>query len=212
MPPAPPGACDPAGGRRVRAAPRGEVAGLGDSPTVTGGSDHVGLLLELVTGELRRADPPRLVELEPGRWWLRHPEDVAKAALPLADRVEWAVFSLLSTSGGLSEAAFFDRIAGMFQGHDAPDESLVRACLESYRSLASTPDRLLTSDDVVKRSQEHGERIAALVDLGHRLGYACWIGRRQQSRRLGGGPLGGVRGGWRAGAPQTADRVGAGGG
>ena len=42
----------------------------------------------------------------------------------------------------------------------------------------------------MKRSQEHGELIADLVDLGHRLGFACWIGARQQSRRLGGVPLG----------------------
>lgn len=177
------------GPRRRRAAPRGEGSGLGDSPAVSGGTDHVGLLLELVNGELRRADHPRLVELEPGRWWLRHPEDVAKAALPLADRVEWAVFSLLSTSGGLSESAFFDRIAGMFQGHDAPDESLVRACLESYRSLASTPELLRTNDDLQARSREHSELIGLLVEYGHRLGLRCWIGAGELRRPYHGRPL-----------------------
>ena len=62
--------------------------------------------------------------------------------MPLADRLEWAVFSLLSTSGQISEAAFFDRVASMFRGHDAPDEALVRACLESYRSPTSTAESL----------------------------------------------------------------------
>ena len=57
--------------------------------------------------------------------------------MPLADRVEWAVYSLLSTAGPLSEAAFLDRVAGLFTGPDLPDEALVRACLESYRSRAS---------------------------------------------------------------------------
>ena len=104
------------------------------------------------------------------RWWLGDRTDRDAAAAPLADRVEWAVYSLLSTAGPMSEAQFLERIANLFTGPDLPDEALVRACLESYRSLASTPDRLLTADDVVKRSQEHGERIADLVDLGHRLG------------------------------------------
>ena len=52
------------------------------------------------------------------------------------------MFSLLSTAGPLSETAFFERIASLFSGHDLPDDGLVRACLDSYRSLASTPERL----------------------------------------------------------------------
>ena len=112
--------------------------------------------------------------------------DLELAAVPLADRVEWAVFSLLSTAGPLSEAAFLDRVAGLFTGPDLPDEALVRACLESYRSIASTPDRLATGDDLVRRSKEHSRLIANLVDLGHRLGFSCWIGERQQPRRVGG--------------------------
>ena len=96
----------------------------------------------------------------PGRWWLADPEDLEAAAVPLADRVEWAVFSLLSTAGPISEAAFFERIATLFTGHDLPDEGLVRACLDSYRSLASTPDRLVTGDDLLRRSQEHTELLA----------------------------------------------------
>jgi hypothetical protein len=120
------------------------------------------------------------------RWWLGSKPDREAAAVPLADRVEWAVFSLLSTAGPLSEAAFLDRVAGLFTGPDLPDEALVRACLESYRSLASTTDRLATSDDLVRRSDEHTRLLADLVDLGHRLGFNCWVSERQQSRRVGG--------------------------
>jgi hypothetical protein len=125
------------------------------------------------------------VEIEPGRWWLAEPADVAAAALPLADRVEWAVFSLLSTAGRLSETAFFERIASLFPGHDLPDEALVRACLTSYRSLASTQDQLVTSDDLLKRSKEHTELLASLAEQGHRLGFRVWISAREQSRRVG---------------------------
>ncbi len=154
-------------------------------PATLSGNDQVETILGLIREELSRPDQRRIVEIEPGRWWLSDPADVAAAALPLADRVEWAVFSLLSTAGRLSEAAFFERIAGLFTGHDLPDETLVRACLTSYRSLASTADRLVTGDDLLRRSQEHTELLALLADEGHRLGYRVWIGEREQSRRVG---------------------------
>jgi hypothetical protein len=104
--------------------------------------------------------------------------------------VEWAVFSLLSTAGPLPEAAFFERIAALFSGHDLPDEALVRACLESYRSISSTDDRVLTGDDLLRRAQQHAETIALLADGGHRLGMNVWIGRREQARKLGSRRLG----------------------
>jgi hypothetical protein len=152
--------------------------------------DPVDRLLSLVRDEMARPGNGRLVEIEPGRWWLGDPKDREAAAIPLADRVEWAVFSLLSTAGPLSEAAFFERIATLFTGHDLPDEGLVRACLESYRSMASTPDRLVTTDDLLRRSQEHTDLLATLADAGHRLGLRVWLARREQTRRTKGTLLG----------------------
>ena len=153
-------------------------------------ADPVDRLLALIREELGRPTQHRLTEIEPGRWWLADANDVAGAAVPLADRVEWAVFSLLSTAGPLTETAFFERVASMFGGHDLPDEGLVRVCLDSYRGLASTPDRLITADDLLRRSQEHTELLAAIAGAGHRLGMRIWIGRREQTRRLNGGLLG----------------------
>jgi hypothetical protein len=152
--------------------------------------DPVEGLLSLIRDELTRPTQRRLTEIEPGRWWLADRDDVAAAAVPLADRVEWAVFSLLSTAGPISETAFYERIASLFTGHDLPDEGLVRACLDSYRSLASTPDGLITSDDLLRRSQEHTELLATITDAGHRLGMRVWIGRREQTRRTREGLLG----------------------
>jgi hypothetical protein len=154
--------------------------------------DPVERLLALIREELNRPDQRRLTEIEPGRWWLGQTLDQEAAAPPLADRVEWAVFSLLSTAGPLSETAFYDRIATLFTGHDLPDETLVRACLDSYRSLASTPDHLVTADDLLKRSQEHTDLLATIADAGHRLGLRVWIAEREQGRRYGRGHLGDV--------------------
>jgi hypothetical protein len=145
--------------------------------------DPVDGLLALIRDELTRPTQRRLVEIEPGRWWLGDRDDRDAAAVPLADRVEWAVFSLLSTAGPISETAFYERIASLFTGHDLPDEGLVRACLDSYRSLASTPDGLITADDLLRRSQEHTDLLARITDAGHQLGMRVWIGRREQTRR-----------------------------
>jgi hypothetical protein len=176
-------------GDHAPAAPATSTSGRGASAQPAP-SDKVDRLLELIRAELSRPDHRRLREIEPGRWWLADREDIANAAVPLADRVEWAVYSLLSTAGPLSESSFFERIAALFTGHDLPDEALVRACLQSYRSRASTADRIVTTDDLLARTQEHAEMIARLADGGHRLGMSVWIGRREQARKLGSRRLG----------------------
>ena len=182
--------------------PTGEAADEPERPPATGARsrrgpadrdvnlDPVDRLLGLIRDELGRPTQRRLVEIEPGRWWLADPADLARAAVPLADRVEWAVYSLLSTAGPIAETAFFERIATMFSGHDLADVGLVRACLESYRSLASTTQGMITSDDLLRRSQEHTELLALIAEAGHRLGMHIWIARREHTRRYGNGLLG----------------------
>ncbi|HTK44947.1 MAG TPA: hypothetical protein VL749_06320, partial [Patescibacteria group bacterium] len=87
--------------------------------------DPVERVIALVTDELGRPDQRRVEEIEPGRWWLGERADRETASIPLADRVEWAVYSLLSTAGPIAETAFFERVAALFPGHDLPDETLV---------------------------------------------------------------------------------------
>lgn len=147
-------------------------------------------LLDLIRKELTRPNHPRLREVAPGSWWLENRADRDAAELPLSDRVEWAVYSLLSTSGPLDESAFLERIGSLFRGSDLPGEGLVRACLASYRSPSAAADRLVTGDDVRRRTADHTEILARLTDAGHRLGMHVWIGRREQARRFGSGTLG----------------------
>jgi hypothetical protein len=152
--------------------------------------DHVRLLMEIVMGELRRPDNGRLVELEPGRWWLRDQRDIDAARQPLSDRLEWAIFGLLSTSEGMSEQQFFERIARLYRGHDAPDEELVRSILDSYRERSLTGDRLRTADDLAARHREHGAIVGMLVEYGHRLGLRAWVSEHEQRRAYRDGTVG----------------------
>jgi hypothetical protein len=168
-------------GRGGRATRTRTFSNLAPAPA----QDPVERVLALVRDELNRPSQRRVVEIEPGRWWLREKADRDGAAVPLADRVEWAVYSLLSTAGPIGEAAFFERVAALFTGHDLPDEALVRACLASYRSPVSTVDRLVTNEDIRERTAEHTELLALLANGGHRLGMRVGLGRREQSRRIG---------------------------
>jgi hypothetical protein len=153
-------------------------------------SDPVERVLALIRDELARPTQHRLAEVEPGRWWLGDRRDRESASIPLADRVEWAVYSLLSTAGPIAETAFFERVASLFTGHDLPDEGLVRASLASYRGPASTATRLVTNEDLRRRTTEHAELLAHLANGGHRLGMRIWIGRRDQARQVGDRTLG----------------------
>jgi hypothetical protein len=183
------GGAGPSAGARAGSGVRrgGRVIASGVFPDLAPApaQDPVERVLALVRDELGRPGQQRVVEIEPGRWWLREPQDLDGAAVPLADRVEWAVYSLLSTAGPIGEASFFERIAALFSGHDLPDEALVRACLSSYRSPASTEDRLVTNEDIRERTVEHTELLALLANGGHRLGMRVGLGRREQGRRIG---------------------------
>ncbi len=159
---------------------------------VGGGSatDHVRLLMEIVLGELRRPDHPRLAEVEPGRWWLRSEADLAQARSPLSDRLEWAVYGLLSTSSVMEEATFYERVARMFRGHDTPDPELVRAVLESYRDPAATHVALRATDQLTVRHAEHGELIGLLTEYGHRLGLRVHVSGKERRRAYLGATVG----------------------
>ncbi|HEX7225362.1 MAG TPA: hypothetical protein VF367_07270 [Candidatus Limnocylindria bacterium] len=157
-----------------------------DGSRIEGGAPQ--LLASLIHEELWRDDHPTLVRIgddDRPQWWLRDPE---LAAQPLADRVEWATWSILSTAGRIDEAGFFDRIYRLFPGLQAPDEELVRACLAAYAAPGERGS-LATEDALAARTADHARVIATLVDYGHRLGLRAWIASREHDRPHAGRPL-----------------------
>jgi hypothetical protein len=146
------------------------------------------LLSTLLREELARDDHPTLVRVgDPERpmWWLRQPE---LADAPLADRVEWSTFSILSTAGRLDEDGFLERIYALFPGLEAPDEELVRACLAAY-AVTGEGGRLRTEDEIGQRLEDHARIIGLLVDYAHRLGLRAWVSRREHDRPYAGATL-----------------------
>ena len=146
------------------------------------------LLATLLREELSRDDHPSLVRLgdaDRPLWWLRKPE---LSETPLADRVEWATFSVLTTAGRLDENGFLERIYALFPGLDAPDEELVRACLAAYAAVGEK-GQLRIEEDLARRQDDHARIIGTLVDYGHRLGLRSWVGRHAHDRSYAGATL-----------------------
>jgi hypothetical protein len=169
--------------RRVAATRPADDEGAGDR--IEGGPH---LLASLVREELWRDDHPTLVRIgdeSRPQWWLRSPEIAER---PLADRVEWATWSILSTAGRIDEVGFFDRIYRLFPGLQAPDEELVRACLTSYLAQGERGS-LGTEDDPTRRAADHARVIATLVDYAHRLKLRAWIAAREHDRPIADGVL-----------------------
>ncbi|HET6744855.1 MAG TPA: hypothetical protein VFH90_03290 [Candidatus Limnocylindria bacterium] len=146
------------------------------------------LLATLLREELWRDEHRSLVRLgdaDRPQWWLREPE---LAEAPLADRVEWSTFSILSTAGRLDEQGFLDRIYALFPGLDSPDEELVRACLAAYATRGEQ-GQLRTDDDLAHRLEDHARVIGLLVDYAHRIGLKAWVSKREHDRPYEGGTL-----------------------
>ena len=149
-------------------------------------------LLALIRDELGRPTQRRLVEIEPGRWWLADRDDRdGRGRAARRPRRMGRLQPALDRRAALRDRVLrADRLA-VHRATTCPDEGLVRACLDSYRSLASTPDRLITGDDLLRRSQEHTDLLAT-----HRRGRpparACGSGsaEREQTRRTREGLLG----------------------
>ena len=146
------------------------------------------LLATLLREELAREDHPSLVRIgdaDRPLWWLRQPE---LSEAPLADRVEWATFSVLTTAGRLDENGFLERIYALFPGLEAPDEELVRACLAAYAAVGEK-GQLRVEEDLARRQDDHARIIGTLVDYGHRLGLRSWVGRHEHDRPYAGATL-----------------------
>ena len=107
-------------------------------------------------------------------------------AAPLDDRVEWAVWGLLSASRGIDSNALLRRTYALFRELETPDRELVERCIAAY-GLQGTDGRwrLREEDALAKRQAEQAALAAGLVDAGHRLGFKVSVGLDLRRRVLG---------------------------
>lgn len=102
---------------------------------------------------------------------------------PLDDRVEWAVYSLLSTLRSADTRTLLRRTYALFRGIESPDRELVLRCIASYGVQdADGQWRLRAADQLTARQEEHAALASDLVHLARKLGFRVWVGRLLQRR------------------------------
>jgi hypothetical protein len=117
------------------------------------------------------------------------PEEVAYVvkdaheASPLDDRVEWAVWGVLSATREVETRSLLKRIYALFRGVETPDRELIERCIASYAVQSEEGRwRLADVDALVARQASQAQVVADLVDAGHRLGFKVHVGRDLQRR------------------------------
>ena len=104
---------------------------------------------------------------------------------PLDDRVEWAVWGLLSSARDVETRALLRRSYGLFRGIETPDRELVERCIAAYgRQGDDGRWRLRDEDGLVRRQADQTLLAAQLVDVGRRLGFKVHVGRDLERRAL----------------------------
>ncbi|MGH2378500.1 MAG: hypothetical protein ACRDGT_08485 [Candidatus Limnocylindria bacterium] len=104
---------------------------------------------------------------------------------PLDDRVEWAVWGLLSASRDIETRGALRRVYALFRGTETPDRELVERCLASYGVHGDDGRwRLRDQDALIQRQLDQTRLVAQLLEAGHRLGFSVHIGRDLQRRAL----------------------------
>jgi hypothetical protein len=115
------------------------------------------------------------------------PDDVGYAVAsphdttPLDDRVEWAVWGVLSAAREVDTRSLLRRTYALFRGIETPDRELIERCIASYAVQSEEGKwRLSDADGLVARQASQAQVVADLVDAGHRLGFKVHIGRDLQ--------------------------------
>ena len=152
-----------------------------------GGVSELELFLDHFKSALADARRSGLVQVKVGE----DPETIAYAmrdapeTTPLDDRVEWAVWGILSAAREVDSRSLQKRTYALFRGVETPDRELVERCIASYAVQSDEGRwRLADRDTLVSRQASQSQLIAELVDAGHRLGFKVHIGRDLQRRAV----------------------------
>lgn len=119
------------------------------------------------------------------------PDDVAYQVpdahenAPLDDRVEWAVWGVLSATREVDTRSLLRRTYALFRGIETPERETIERCIASYAVQAEDGRwRLGEPDALVARQASQAQVVSELVDVGHRLGFKVHVGRDLQRHAM----------------------------
>ncbi len=116
-------------------------------------------------------------------WWFQNPEDhINYPDLPLQERVEEVVLQFLRSEVSVK---FDDVVAKLFKTFPnglTPDPRGIRDILEKYAFRSSSRWKL--KEEVKQQIKVHSKKISELTDIGKKLGYETYVGKREQFESL----------------------------
>jgi hypothetical protein len=157
-----------------------------------GGVSELEVFLDHFRSALADGSRSGIVKLELDGAAAEHAPDTTLYALadpvdatPLDDRLEWAVWGLLSASKEVDTRTLLRRAYGLFRDVETPDRELVERCLAGYgRQLDDGRWRLREEDGLVRRQADQTLLAAQLLETGHQLGFKVHIGRDLERRSV----------------------------
>jgi hypothetical protein len=123
---------------------------------------------EAIRQGMRQADLQRVGE-KPCRTWL--PKSADPGEIPLADRVERAVWETFQVEPEWAEEDLLRQIVARFSGPLSPALSLVQVCIASYGRRQEGPWRMRPQDHPDRRAEEIRQLQSDLRALGRQLGF-----------------------------------------
>jgi len=117
-----------------------------------------------------------------GVWWLARPGGSEE---PLTERLEQAIYNILSTSPLVSLSGITQVVYRTFPGLLTPEPGWIDLILASYAEPVSTAHWQLRDEDALEiRQRQRVLMIRLLVNLGHKFGYQVTLSREEQRRPL----------------------------
>lgn len=112
-------------------------------------------------------------------WWFNNPSEyISHPDLPLSDRVEEAVVSLLRRKVSVR---LDDVVAELFKQYPnglTPDPRSIKSILEKYARPVSGKWKL--KEDVLREATQHTSIIAQICNIGKRASCSIYVGKREQ--------------------------------
>lgn len=123
------------------------------------------------------------VELEQGQWWLsRDALSKHKLQMPLSERVETAILSILRTKYKVTYDEVLQSIFEQFPNSLTPNSENVKEYLNHYAKKTSDGKwKILPDVESDKAVREHTKHETILCQLGHRFGYSVYCADKSRA-------------------------------
>ena len=143
-------------------------------------SQHVGEVFELTDNDIHKGG---------NLWWFTKPENYIKYPdKKLTDRVEETVINLLRRKGAVSYDDVLGEIFVKFPNGLTPSINSVVKILHKYANRSS--DKwVYKGDELEKEFTKHTHAIKTIIDIGLKMTYQSYVGKREQPEPINGKKL-----------------------